>query len=106
MSMMNLQARIDSALASKQWKGLGPLLKEIGFADRQRVLTNLQSLHQQKALRHALPQLLSLCAESPDPDRALNGFESVASAPASALSSVLRDERAVGILVTAFALSP
>ncbi len=106
MSMPNFQARIGSALKSKQWKGLGPLLKEMGFADKERVLSTLQSLHQQKGLRHALPTLLSLCAESPDPDRALDGFESVASAPASALSSVLRDERAVGILVTAFALSP
>ncbi|MCI0483750.1 MAG: bifunctional [glutamate--ammonia ligase]-adenylyl-L-tyrosine phosphorylase/[glutamate--ammonia-ligase] adenylyltransferase [candidate division NC10 bacterium] len=104
--MTNLQARIGSALASKQWKGLGPLVKKIGFADNERVLSNLKSLQQQKALRPALPRLLSLCAESPDPDRALDGFESVASAPGSVLSSLLRDERALGILVTAFALSP
>src|SRR3989304_6187825 len=106
MSLTNLQARIGSALKSKQWKGLGPLLREIGFADRKRVLITLQSLHQQKELRRALPRLLSLCAESPDPDRALDGFESVALAPGSVLSSLLPDERALGILVTAFALSP
>jgi glutamate-ammonia-ligase adenylyltransferase len=106
MSTKSLQARIGSLLRSKQWKGLEPLLKKIGFADRRRALTTLQSLHQQKGLRPVLPSLLSLCAESPDPARALDGFESVASAPGSALSAVLQDERAVEILVTVFALSP
>jgi glutamate-ammonia-ligase adenylyltransferase len=106
MSTTNLQSRIGSVLTSKQWKGLAPLLREMGFADTARVLGNLKSLHQRKELRHALPRLLSCCAASPDPDRALDGFETVASAAGSALSSVLRDERAVGILGTAFALSP
>ena len=106
MSTTDLQARIGSALATKQWKGLGPLLREIGFADGQRALINVKSLHRQKEVRQALPTLLSLCAESPDPDRALDGLEEVASAPGSVLSSLLPDERALGTLVTAFALSP
>jgi glutamate-ammonia-ligase adenylyltransferase len=106
MSTMNLQARIGSALKSKQWKGLGPLLGKIGFTDRQRALITVKNLYQQTELRQGLPTLLSLCAESPDPDRALDSFESVVAAPGSVLSSLLPDARALGILVTAFALSP
>ncbi|MGH7407826.1 MAG: bifunctional [glutamate--ammonia ligase]-adenylyl-L-tyrosine phosphorylase/[glutamate--ammonia-ligase] adenylyltransferase, partial [Candidatus Methylomirabilales bacterium] len=103
---MDLRARIGSALKAKQWKGLDPLLKETGFVDRQRALSNLKALHQQEGVRPALPKLLSLCAHSPDPDQALNGFESVASAPGSGLGALLDDDRALGILATAFALSP
>ena len=106
MNMMDLQARISSALKAKQWKGLGPLLREMGFSDRQRVLINLKSLHRQEDMRYALPKLLSFCAHSPDPDLAFNGFESLASAPGSVLGSLLRDDRALGTLATAFALSP
>jgi glutamate-ammonia-ligase adenylyltransferase len=106
MDRMNLQARIGSALRAKRWKGLQPLLREMGFAELQRVLVNLRHLHQQEALRETLPMLLSLCASSPDPDLALNGFESVASAPGSVLSALRGNDRALGILASAFALSP
>ncbi|MBI2080612.1 MAG: hypothetical protein HYT86_02630, partial [candidate division NC10 bacterium] len=103
---MNLQARIGSALRAKRWKGIPPLLKEMGFAEPQRVLVNLRHLHQQEAMRDALPMLLSLCASSPDPDLALHGFESVASAPGSVLGALRGDDRALGTLASAFALSP
>lgn len=78
----------------------------MGFADPQRVLVNLRHLHQQEALRDTLPMLLSLCASSADPDLALNGFENVASAPGSVLSALRGNDRALGILASAFALSP
>src|SRR3970282_1830760 len=106
MRMMNLQPAICAAVKAKQWKGLGPLLGKIGFTDRQRALITVKNLYQQTELRQGLPTLLSLCAESPDPDRALDGFESVALAPGSGLDSLLPDARALGMLVTAFALSP
>lgn len=106
MDRMNLQARIGSALKTKQWKGITPLLREMGFADTQRVLVNLRRLHQQEAMRDTLPMLLFLCASSPDPDLALKGFESVASAPGSVLGSLRGDDRALGTLASAFALSP
>jgi glutamate-ammonia-ligase adenylyltransferase len=103
---MNLQARIGSALKTKRWKGLEPLLREMGFVDTPRVLANLRHLRQQQDVPAALPKLLAVCGSSPDPDMALHGFETVASADGSVLSSLLRDERAMKTLATAFALSP
>ena len=106
MSDMNLDPRIASALKAKQWRDLEPLLRETGFVDTERTLTNLRHLHQQGEMRDALPKLLLLCASSPDPDVALNGFESVAATPGSVLGSLLGDDRALTTLATAFVLSP
>jgi glutamate-ammonia-ligase adenylyltransferase len=103
---MNLQARIGSILEGKHWEGIEPLLREMRFADMHRVLINLRRLHRQENMGDNLPKLLSLCASSPDPDLALNGFESVVSASGSVLGSLLEDGWALGTLAAAFALSP
>jgi glutamate-ammonia-ligase adenylyltransferase len=103
---MTLQARIGSALKAKRWNDLPPLLQEAGFAEPERVLVNLRHLHQQEALRETLPLLLSLCASSPDPDLALNGFENAAATAGSVLGSLRGDDGALGTLARAFALSP
>ncbi len=106
MNRLRLQARISSALAGKQWKGLEPLLREMRFADSQRALINLRHLHERADVRDALPKLLGVSASSLDPDLGLNGFESVACAPGSLLGFVLGDETALATLATAFAFSP
>jgi glutamate-ammonia-ligase adenylyltransferase len=103
---MDLHTRIVSALKAKRWKTLEPLLRDMRFTNSERALTDLRRLHRQRRLREAIPKLLMCCADSPDPNMALHGFETVASSPASILGSLLGDDRALAPLATGFALSP
>ncbi len=68
------ESRVRSLLDARNWEGLAPLLGEMGFADPARALAATRSLAEREALRSFLPQWLTLCADSADPDQALHGL--------------------------------